>query len=231
MIRDAYFRYIKCDIIELEIPKKDTVAYYKLHTEQQNKLSEFEAKCKKINDIWDNYDYLYKKYILKLDRYKGKLVSYLINSELRAEIVVFILNDFEQNESLDKTYLQDIIEFYLHDDSYYDSISFSDGEIDEIIKMEYTPIRWLIAYKDYMLAKIKKLKPMIPTYRPITTMYLKFFNNISNISSFLLPDIKMYLLKITIPYIPDVYCEYKYVGKSGWHSKERAIVLGQVSCQ
>jgi hypothetical protein len=231
MIRDAYFRYIKCEIIELEIPKKDTVAYYKLHTEQQNKLSEFEAKCKKINDIWDNYDYLYKKYILKLDRYKGKLVSYLINSELRAEIVVFILNDFEQNESLDKTYLQAIIEFYLHDYSYYDSISFSDGEIDEIIKMEYTPIRWLIAYKDYMLAKIKKLKPMIPTYRPITTMYLKFFNNISNISSFLLPDIKMYLLKITIPYIPDVYCEYKYFGKSGWYSKERAIVLGQVSCQ
>ena len=41
----------------------------------------------------------------------------------------------------------------------------------------------------------------------------------------------MYLLKITIPYIPDVYCEYKYYGKSEWHSKERAIVLGQVSCQ
>jgi hypothetical protein len=119
----------------------------------------------------------------------------------------------------------------LHDDYYYDSISFCDGEIDEIIKIEYTPIRWLIAYKDHMLAKIKELKPVIPTYRPITNMYLKFFNNISNISSFLLPDIKMYLLKITIPYIPDVYCEYKYLGHSTWHSKERAIVLGQVSCR
>ena len=230
-IRNAYISCIKYEIIELEIPKKDTSAYYKLHTEQQNKLSEFEAKCKKINDMWDNYDYLYKKYILILDRYKGKLVSYLINPELRAEIVIFILNDFEQNESLDKTHLQDIIEFYLHDDYYYDSISFCDGEIDEIIKIEYTPIRWLIAYKDHMLAKIKELKPVIPTYRPITNMYLKFFNNISNISSFLLPDIKIYLLKITIPYIPDVYCEYKYPGHFTWHSKERAIVLGQVSCR
>jgi hypothetical protein len=230
-IRYAYVQCIKYEIIELEIPKKDTSAYYKLHTEQQNKLSEFEAKCKKINDMWDNYNYLYRLYILKLDRYKGKLVSYLINPELRAEIVIFILNDFEQNESLDKTYLQDIIEFYLHDDNYYDSISFCDGEIDEIIKIEYTPIRWLIAYKDRMLAKIKELKPVIPNYRPITNMYLKFFNNISNISSFLLPDIKIYLLKITIPYIPGVYCEYKYSGHSTWHSKQRAIVLGQVSCQ
>lgn len=229
-IKHEYFSCIKYEIIELEIPKKDTSAYYKLHVEQQNKLSEFEAKCKKINDMWDNYDYLYKLYILKLDRYKGKLVSYLINSELRAEIVIFILNDFEQNETLDKTHLQDIIEFYLHDDYYYDSISFCDGEIDEIIKIEYTPIRWLIAYKDHMLAKIKELKPVIPTYRPITNMYLKFFNNISNISSFLLPDIKIYLLKITIPYIPGVYCEYKYPGHTIWHSKERAIVLGQVSC-
>ena len=229
-IRDLYYKCIKCEIIELEMPKIDTVAYYKLHTEQRNNLSEFEAKCKKINDIWNNYDYLYKQYILILDRYKGKLVSYLINPDLRAEIVIFILNDFEQNETLDKEYLQDIIEFYLHDDNYYDSISFSDGEIDEIIKIEYTPIRWLIAYKDHMLAKIKELKPVIPNYRPITNMYLKFFNNISNISSFLLPDIKMYLLKITIPYIPGVYCEYKYPGHTIWHSKERAIVLGQVSC-
>jgi hypothetical protein len=82
-----------------------------------------------------------------------------------------------------------------------------------------------------MLNKIKQLRPETPTCKKqMNNVYLKFFNNMSNISSFLLPDVQLYVLKFSFPYIPGVYCEYKYPGSDAWQSKTRAIINGEVSC-
>ena len=229
-IRDLY-NNIKCYIKELHTPQIETVEYCQLKDTQRELLIKLEEKKKVLEDIWTNYNYSYKQYILKLNKYNSGIVNYLFNPDLRKEIIEYVKSDFAQDNTLDPRHLNSIIKFYSHVNKYYGGMTFSDEDVSIIKNIKYDPINWLLAYKDNMLNKIKQLRPETPTCKKqMNNVYLKFFNNMSNISSFLLPDVQMYLLKFSLPYIPDIYCEYKYPGSDEWHSKTRAIINGEVSC-
>jgi hypothetical protein len=229
-IRDLY-NNIKCYIKELHTPQIDTVEYCQLKDKQRQLLVELEEKKKVLDDIWTNYNHSHKQYILKLNRYNSGIVNYLFNPDLRKEIIEYVKLDFAQDNTLDKQHLNSIIKFYSHVNKYYRGMSFSDEDVSIIKNIKYDPINWLLAYKDNMLNKIKQLRPETPTCKKqMTNVYLKFFNNMSNISSFLLPDVQLYVLKFSFPYIPNIYCEYKYPGCDTWQSKTRAIINGEVSC-
>ena len=229
-IRDLY-NNIKCYIKELHTPQIDTVEYCQLKDKQLQLLVELEEKKKVLDDIWTNYNHSHKQYILKLNRYNSGIVNYLFNPDLRKEIIEYVKLDFAQDNTLDKQHLNSIIKFYSHVNKYYRGMSFSDEDVSIIKNIKYDPINWLLAYKDNMLNKIKQLRPETPTCKKqMTNVYLKFFNNMSNISSFLLPDVQLYVLKFSFPYIPNIYCEYKYPGCDAWQSKTRAIINGEVSC-
>ena len=224
-IRDLY-NNIKCYIKKLHTPQIDTVEYCKLRDTQRQLLVELEEKKKIIDDIWSNYNHSHKQYILKLNKYNSGIVNYLFNPDLRKEIIEYIKLNFSQDDTLDQQELNSIIAFYSHNDK-----SFSDADVSIIKNIKYDPINWLLAYKDMMLNKIKQLRPETPTCKKqMNNVYLKFFNNMSNISSFLLPEVQMYILKFTLPYIPGIYCYYKYPGSEAWLSKTRAIINGEVSC-
>jgi hypothetical protein len=165
------------------------------------------------------------------DLYNSGIVNYLFNPDLRKEIIEYVKLNFAQDNTLDKQQLNSIIKFYSHVNKYYRGMSFSDEDVSIIKNIKYDPINWLLAYKDIMLNEIKQTRPETPTCKKqMNNVYLKFFNNMSNISSFLLPEVQLYVLKFTLPYIPDIYCEYKYPGSDAWQSKTRAIINGEVSC-
>ena len=229
-IRDLY-NNVKCYIKELHTPQIETVKYCQLKDTQRELLIKLEEKKKVLDDIWTNYNYSYKQYILKLNKYNSGIVNYLFNPDLRKEIIEYVKSDFAQDNTLDQQQLNSIIKFYSHVNKYYGGMSFSDEDVSIIKNIKYDPINWLLAYKDNMLNKIKQLRPETPTCKKqMNNVYLKFFNNMSNISSFLLPDVQLYVLKFSFPYILGIYCYYKYPGSDAWHSKTRAIINGEVSC-
>ena len=229
-IRNLY-NNIKCYIKKLHTPQIDTIEYCQLKDKQRQLLVELEEKKKRKDDIRSNYNYLHKQYILKLSKYNSGIINYLFNPDLRKEIIEYIKLNFTQDESLNQQELNSIITFYSHNNKYYEEMSFTNEEVSIIKEIKYHPINWLLAYKDIMLNEIKQLRPGKPISKPpMTDIYLKFFNNMSNISSFLLPEVQMYILKFSLPYIPGIYCYYKYPGSDVWESKTRKIINGEVSC-
>jgi hypothetical protein len=86
------------------------------------------------------------------------------------------------------------------------------------------PLKWLIAYKDYILNIIKQNKPKQPMYKPTNINYYEFAKHISNIRNKLLTDkCEFYMITFNIPKHPNnEMVEYKdRYGK--WHCKMRLI--------
>jgi hypothetical protein len=230
---DLYYTNIKVSITNINIPDSNSIEFNKIKLQQINKLNKLKKKNQQLKDSWDIFHNLYIKWQIKLTKYAGKLVNYLTNEDMRIEVINYIINDFKLNISYDQSKLESIISFFSQDLSFYIDLSFSVDSIEEIIKSPYSPIKWLIKYKDHILSKIKKIKPIAPTSKPDPNLYLKYCNNISNISSFLItsdPDIKFYLIKISIPKIESTYLEYRYNQFLSWQSKERINSYYGPSC-
>lgn len=203
------------------------------HTQSMTNLAKLEKKNKKIIDRWKKHRIDYQDWHNNLSKYSGKLLNYLIDPHIKANLIEYIKNDFEQNLTLNKSYLEPILDFYSYDTTYYQDLTFSLDYIESIITNSYSPILWLIKYKDIMCQKFKKLKPTHPGSKHDKKLYYKYANNVSNIRSHLIKsssasDINFYLIKIEIPNMPNTYLEYKHLNR--WVSKTRIIIDSGPSC-
>lgn len=232
-IVESYYSALDINIIELQLPKTNTLEFSKKHYSQITELIKLEEKNQKIINMWKKFHYLNSEWQQKLNKYAGKLLNYLINDELKNELIKYIIRDFEINKSYDISNLKPIIDFFSKDPSYYVNLTFSVDYIEEIIKNPYSPIKWLISYKDSMLTEIKKQKPVQPVVKPEHNLYLRYCNNISNINTYLLlssPEIKFFLVKINIKHIPKTYLEYRYNKLKPWVSRKRIDNQSGPSC-
>ena len=223
-IVDFYYTNLKINIYSLNLIDSDSIEFEMNKDQQFDELAKLEKKNQQIIDSWKIYHHLNNMWHQTLSKYAGKLLNYLTDNDMRKEVINFVLNDFKSNNSYDKSKLKSIIDFLSHESSYYEELLISIDYIEEIIKNPYYPIKWIISYKDYMLANIKKTKPIPPSIKPESCLYLKYCNNISNISSFLMSsnsDINFYLIKISVPIMESTYLEYRYTDHSPWISRKR----------
>jgi hypothetical protein len=232
-IVDYYYSNLNINIYDLNLPNTKSIDFKRNVLKQTSELSELENKNQILSNSWKIYHILNTQWQQKLSKYTGKLLNYLTNNEMRLEVINYVANDFKSNDSYDQSKLGDILEFFSQDSSYYMDLSFTVDYIEEIIKNPYSPIKWLIAYKDHMLIKIKQTKPVPPSQKPDTGLYLKFCNNVSNINTFLMTsnsDIKFYLIKISVPNLKSGYLEYRYNSLSPWQSRKRINTSYGPSC-
>jgi hypothetical protein len=230
-IVDWYYSNTTIDVIKLE-SKCDDELEVDLKQSLIN-LKKIEKKNKKIIDKWNIYRVAYKDWHDSLSKYSGKLINYLIDLDIKKDLIKYICDDFESDPLLDKSYLDFVLEFYSHDTSYYQELTLSLDYIESLSKDEYSPILWLIKYKDIMCKHWKKLKPIHPGTSPNNKIYYKFANSVLNIRPQLIKsdptsDINFYLIKISIPNMPNTYLEYKHY--NDWVSKTRIIIESGPSC-
>jgi hypothetical protein len=232
-IVESYYSALEIDIYGLHTPNTDTLEFRKSHYSQIAELTKLEKKNQNIVNSWEKFHHLNFLWKQKLSKYAGKLLNYLINDDMRNETIQYIIKDFNTNDSYDKSKLKSIIDFFSKDSSFYVDLTLSVDYIEEIIKDPYSPIKFLISYKDHILSELKKLKPSPPILKPDSNLYLKHCNNVSNINTFLMtsnPDIKFFLIKISVKHIPNSYLEYRYNKLSPWLSRKRINSTYGPSC-
>lgn len=228
-----YYNNIKIDIIKLDTSVDNmkkiyimTLEYLKL-LEEQNKI---------IEDRWNKYKSDYCEWLNSLTKYSGKLVSYLVEDDMRNNLINFVIADFKKNPSYNQEKLKEILKYYNQDKNVYYNIVFSIDEIENVTKDQYSPIGYIMKYKDYIVEQIRKLKPINPLVKPDNYLYYRFANKISNIRAHLHNiGSNFYLIKITIPYKLNTYIEYCLPNSNRWICKSRTIIIngpdaGSPSC-
>lgn len=228
-----YYNNLNIEIIKLNT-KIDNMK--KIYDETLEYLKLLEHQNKNIEDRWNKYKNDYNEWLNNLLRYSGKLVSYLVNDDMRDNLINYVKVDFKKNPLYDQTKLKDILKYYNQDKNIFKNIVFSIDDIENVINDQYSPIRYIMKYKDYIIEEIRKLKPINPIIRPDNFLYYRFANKISNIRAHLYNlECNFYLIKITIPYKLNTYVEYYLENNKSWICKSRTIIsngpnIGSPSC-
>jgi hypothetical protein len=199
------------DIIKLNVNEYllDDFNLYRLAKMKQD----IEIAKKELED----YQYEFKTWYKSLMKYSIKLKSLINDFNIRKEIINFIFDNNSDNE--DKSYLKAV--------EFYESTQLIDYEITGSMLYGCTddnPLKWLIAYKDYILNIIKLNKPKQPLYKPTSINYYEYAKHINNVRNHLLSDkCEFYMITFNIPNHPTgEHIEYKdKYGK--WHCKMRLI--------
>ncbi len=216
-----YYQNLKIQIIKLSTTDDDTKTN---HHRSIQLIKHYELKNQEYKAIWATFHAEYAKWHSILMRYSCKLLNYLLDHELKRELIEYISENFELDDSLDKSKLNDVLKFFDQSDDYFRSIVFTLDMIEEIINDDYSPIKWLVTFKDKCLKHIKKMKPRAPV-SPVfdNDIYHRFANNVNNIRSQLLmsSDINFYVIRIIIPNMLDTYLEYRNTKFGSWVSKKR----------
>ena len=225
-----YYQNLQIQIIKLNSSEADT----KYNYEQSIQLiTQRRQKNKELQRIWSIYTSEQEKWHSLMTRYGGKLLKYLVDPELKQELIDYIIDTFDKNDTYDKSKLKDILKFFDQSDDVFRSMVFTLDIIEQILKDEYSPIKWLINYKDKCLKYIKKMKPLAPI-SPISDsmIYYQFMNNVKNIRSQLLmsSDINFYIIRITVPNMLNTYLEYRNKIFGVWLSKKRIDTDRGPSC-
>ena len=232
-IVEWYYSNLQIEIIELETHTDIN----DLADEYMQSLELIRQTDKTNDDIkreWDAFRIRYIEWHNRLGTYSGKLLSYITREDMRSELIQYIRSQFESNLLYDQTKLEPIIQFFSQDISVFEKITFSIDYIEKVMTDFYNPIRWLMAFKDHMLKIIKKEKPTSPTIKSDYGFHYRYCNNIYNIKPQLImsnDDIRFYMIKIHIPYLPGTYTEYKMPRSDLWLSKTRIILNGEPSCE
>jgi hypothetical protein len=232
-IVDWYYDNLQIDIIELDI-KSDILTLADDYMRSLELIRQTDKSNEEIKLEWDAFRIRYIDWHNRLTTYSGKLLNYLTKDELKAELIAYIRNQFDINPIYDQTQLEPIVEFFTQDISVFEKISFSIDFIEKIMTDFYNPIRWLMAFKDHMLKIIKKEKPSSPSVKSDYGFHYRYCNNIYNIKPQLImsnDNIRFYMIKIHIPYMPDTYLEYKLPKSDMWLSKARILINGEPSCE
>ena len=180
-------------------------------------------------NIWNNYIDNYDKWKTLMLNSACKLIEYLLDDNKKKDIIEYIKYTFNNDNNLDKSRLNSLISFFTKNDDYYKNLNLTLEYIEEIIKDEYAPIRWLIKYKDNLIHTNRLLKPHKPQVRIDKVLYYRFANNVLNIKQQLINlhnNINFYIIKITIPYMNNTFLEYRTSDNSFWMSRTR--ILSQI---
>jgi len=225
-----YYDNLDIEIIELKAEYEDIDTNY---SENINLLKNILQTDFDLKEKWKNYEDKYNIWHKSLYRYTSKLLVYLLDDTLNIEVIQYIIDDFNNNPSLDKSKLDSIIQFYKQDKTIFRNMGLLASDIKEYVKDKYHPIRWLLNYKDYYLEIVRKQKPMHPIIKPDSILYYKFCNKISTAKAFLMKssDIRFYLIKVKILKMENSYLEYRYSPLSPWMSKVRILLENGPSCQ
>lgn len=224
--------------LDIQIIKLDTYEEYtgnNFNTDVADnlvKLNQLVSQNQKIVDIWNVYIRAYKKWHSERLKYGGKLINYLIEDDMRQGLIKYVINEFSTNPTYDKSKLDTILEFFNKDKEYYEQLTFTLDYIETILNDQYSPIRWLVKYKDGLVNEINKKKPQRPSEKADDELYLRFCNSVSNIKTHLIKtsNINFYLIKISIPNMHNTYLEYRYNETSSWISRARTLLSSGPSC-
>lgn len=214
------------DNIKVKIIKVNKLQKYNDMEENIKKLMNSEHNNLKNINIWKNYIDNYNKWHSLMTDCTCKLIEYLLNDKKKNDIIEYIKDIFKNNDNLDKTKLNSLIAFFTKNDDYYKNLNLTLEYIEEIIKDEYSPIKWLIEYKDNLIYKNRILKPHKPQVKIDKSLYYRFANNVLNIKQQLInlhKNINFYVIKITIPHMDDSYLEYRTSDNSFWMSRTRVL--------
>lgn len=224
-IKNYYYSNIDIKITELNFLNEDEQNSDIII--KNNLLNDLEERNNLIKDEWNKYYIEYDIWQNKIKKYSLKLIDLLSNNNIRKEIKEYIIKEFNENSK--KNRLNNILKYYDKNDNYYKNKVFTLEYIQNIIKDEYHPLRWLIQFKDYKLNLLKYEKPIVPNTKVNDRIYYLFCNNINNFRTHLYKSnnqIKFYMIKININ-IPDnilyQYIEYKKINSCRWISKKRIL--------
>jgi hypothetical protein len=216
-----YYDNIKVKIIKINKSQIDNDA-----DENTKKLINIENQNSTNINIWNNYIYDYNKWHSQMANCTYKLIYYLLNDNKKKDIIEYINSAFKNNNNLDKSKLNSLIAFFTKNDDYYKNLNLTLEYVEEIIKDDYAPIKWLIKYKDHLVYKTKLLKPQKPQVRIDKSLYYRYANNILNIKQQLInlhKNINFYIIKITIPNMDNTYLKYRTSENSFWMSRTRIL--------
>jgi len=229
-ILELYYSNIELEIIQLDKELNiDEFAYNLLN------LQEIKQNNKNVLKAWATYNREYNKWHSNLTYYAGKLLNYLLDKKLKNMVIKYILSEFNNNSSLDKTKLREIIIFFSKNKEEYINISFDVNQIEEILKNKYNPLRWVLDFKDKILDELKKQKPKKPDTNHIKTkdIYGRYCGTLSNIRQYLMKsseEIEFYIIKIKMKSISKTYIEYKDEKYGRWISRRRIDNNGNPAC-
>ena len=232
-IVDWYYNNLNIEIIELNTKFDNMNKIYKTNMEYLNII---ESENKLVETKWNKYKNNYSEWLNSLNKYSGKLITFLIDDEMRNNLINFVKMDFSKNPSYDQHKLNEILKYYNQDKNIFYNTVFSINDIENVLKDKYSPIGYIMKFKDYIVDEIRKLKPIHPLIKPDNNIYYRFANKISNIRAHLHNlEYKFYFIKITIPYRLNTYIEYRFSDNDSWICKSRTIIMsgpniGSPSC-
>ena len=194
---DEYFKLIKIELFELNIRSKcDYYNYYEHYLNRitnQNRIYENYLKAKKI---WEN---VFNMYVLKLHDIAN-------NSITRLELINFIRENCKEKLVMYELLIE------LRSDKIYKQVTFDmiTKNKDNKLNMFY----WIIKYKDYIVSRLKKMKPIIPKLYYNQNYPLQILCNVPNMIPTWINNnksLKLYLIKFTLPgnISKTKYLEYK----------------------
>jgi len=173
---------IDIEIIELEI---NEMLLDEQHIVRYNKMIE---KINYKQQIIDNYEMKYKKWLENMSKYSGKLSDFINNIILRSELLKYV----SQNGGP-----ENVIEFLMSQETV--NYEFKYENVKDIYTDRNNYLYWIITYKDYILQVNKKNKPEVPYFKPFYHNKISFFRHIGNVRNHLLKQgCKFYIFKFHI---------------------------------
>jgi hypothetical protein len=239
-IKEWYYTNTCIKIIKLKLPNITDSDFRIKHLKLLIRLRRLEKINYDLENKWIKYKLDYLEWQQNIQLYVGKLHNYLLNSKLKNGLIKYIQLEFKNNLELSNNKLPEILNFFANDSEFFINVTFTMESIIAI-KDIYSPIKWIIKYKDFMINKYKKLKPIAPTMKPDTSLHLRFCNNIINIitqlmissnSDDILPEhkINFYVIKFTFPYMLNTYMEFHNSNNLLWYKKKRVLLKTGPSC-
>lgn len=226
-----YYDHMKIEVHRLGYDEYNHELEHRVSANRLRRLEDINGRTMRQWDIFIRENNMWQ---VKRIKYGGKLVNYLIDDDMRKDLIKYVIDEFEAHPSYDRKQLENMLKFYSHNINYYKQLRFTLDYIETFFNDFYSPVRWLINYKDSILTKLKKVKPIRPIERPDIKLYLRFCNNIQNIRPYLIQtkncDLNFYIIKITFPILNNAYLEYRYTETSQWISRARISLSTGPSC-
>jgi len=177
--QNNFMKKVDLDIISVKPSKVDTMKNYYYQLDQEKKHVENVADYSEKYSIWCD----------KLKKYSVKLIKYLNHPVLRKELINFIRDNNNTNA-------QEIIDC-INTHNEWEKLPL--GDINSLKKNSRNFYFWVTTFKDVMVIKIKKERPVYNAVRTIN--YETFYRSAKLMGHLFSSDesINFYVIKISIP--------------------------------
>lgn len=167
------------DVIKVNPSKEDTMKKYYYQLDQEKK---------RIDQLIE-YSEQYSIWIRRLRRYSTKMIRFLNQKDLREELISFVRENNIENP-------QEIIDYI---NQYEQWEKLPPGNIKELKHNPKQFYFWITTFKDVMVEKIKKERPIYPTIKVIN--YENFYRSAKLMGNLFSSNISInfFVIKINIP--------------------------------